>query len=532
MSMKEANVKTIARAATLVMVFFALSRVLGLVRDVVVASQFGTSAEYDAYLAAFKLPDLLFNVISGGALGSAFIPTFTDYLARDDRAGAWRLASAIINWLLIILSSVALVAAIFAPVLVRSVIAPGFSDPAQIALTAEIMRWLLISTVIFGVSGLLMGVLNAHQHFLLPAIAPVLYNLFIVGGAWFLGPVWGVKGLATGVVAGSVAHLLVQLPGIARYGGRYVPVLAPSDPGVRQVARLMGPRMLGLAAIRLNVVWDGILASWLTAGSLSGLDFGWRLMLLPQGIIAQSVAAAAFPTFSALASQKEWEKLQQAFISTMRGVLYLAIPASVGLLMLGRPIIRVLYQRNAFDDASTTATMWALTFYTLGLVAHSLIEILTRAFYALKNTKTPVTIGVAAMALNIPLSWVLMMLFRRAGWPPHAGIAFATSIAVTLEMLWLTRELRRLPGMLSVRPILPALLKMLLAGGGMALGLWGIRLTLAGLSAWVVAPVGVATGVGVYGILSLWLKLDEPLAAIRKISNLLGSVIWRMNSSR
>lgn len=522
MTIRPANIKTIARAASLVMILIALSRVLGLVRDVVIASQFGTSWEYDAYLAAFKLPDLLFNVISGGALGSAFIPTFTDYLTRDDKAGAWRLASAVINWLLVILSAFAAITAIFAPQLVRTVIAPGFTDPAQIALTAEVMRWLMISTVIFGISGLLMGILNAHQHFLLPALSPVMYNLLIIAGAWFLGPVWGVKGLAAGVVAGSLIHLLVQVPGLARFGARYLPTFAPTDYGVRQVARLMAPRMLGLAAIRLNFIWDTFLASWLSHGSLAGLDYGWRLMLLPQGIIAQSVAAAAFPTFSALAARQAWDDLQRAFTATLRGVLYLSIPAAIGLLMLGRPIIQVLYQRNAFDDTSTTATVWALTFYTLGLVAHSAVEILTRAFYALKNTRTPVAIGVVAMGVNIALSWALLNLFRWGGLPPHAGIALASSIAVTLETAWLMHRLRRLPGRLSVLPLMPALGKMLLSGGGMALWLGGMLWLLAGVSPWIVAPVGIVSGAGIYGILSLGLKMDEPVMVARKITDRLG----------
>ena len=262
-----ANTKTIAKAAVLVMTFFALSRLLGVARDVVIASQFGTSAPYDSYLAAFRAPDLLFNLISGGALGSAFIPTFTGYLSRNDETGAWRLASAIINWVLVIAIGVGVLAAIFAPWLVKTLIAPGFEDPAQIKLTVQLMRWLLFSTVIFGVSGVLMGILNARQHFLLPALAPVVYNLSIIAGAWFLGPLWGVKGLAFGVVTGSLGHLLIQLPKVFAYGLRYQFILAPGDPGVREVARLMAPRVIGIAAVQLNFVWDTFLASWLTAGS-------------------------------------------------------------------------------------------------------------------------------------------------------------------------------------------------------------------------------------------------------------------------
>ncbi len=513
----KANVRTIARAATLVMVFFALSRVLGLVRDVVIASQFGTSPQYDAYLAAFKLPDFLFNVISGGALGSAFLPVFAGYLTKDDERGAWELVSAVLNWLLLISASVAALAAIFAPQLVRAVIAPGFTDPAQIALTVEIMRWLLISTVIFGVSGLFMGVLNAYQHFLLPALAPVMYNIFIIAGAWFLGPVWGVRGLAAGVVAGALAHLLIQLPGLAHFGVRYLPTFAVRSDGLRQVARLMGPRMLGLAAVQFNFVWDTILASWLTAGSLAGLDYGRRLMLLPQGIIAQSVAAAAFPTFSALAAAEAWDDLQRAFIATVRGVLFLAVPAMIGLLVLGRPIIQVLYQRNAFDEQSTRAVAAALTFYTLGLVSHSVVEILTRAFYALKNTKIPVLVGIASMLINVVLSWVLMNVFARQGWAAHGGIALASAIAVTVEMVWLMAQLRRLPGTLTLRPLAVPALKITAAGTVMALALATLTAQMAAVSPWVLAPVGIVVGGAVYFAAAMVLRIDEPRVIVSRV---------------
>ena len=521
---KKANIGTIARAASLVIVFFALSRMLGLVRDVVVASQFGTSLEYDAYLAAFKLPDFLFNVISGGALGSAFIPTFTGFLTRKDRVGAWRLASAIINWLLLILVGMGILSAIFAPQLVRWVIAPGFSDAAQLALTINIMRLLMLSMVVFGISGLVMGILQAHQHFLLPALAPVVYNLAIIAGAWFLGPHIGVYGLAFGVVVGSLLHLTIQLPGLAKYNARYVPILGASDAGVREVARLMGPRMLGLAAIQLNFWWDTILASWLSQGSLSSLDYGRRLMLLPQGIIAQAVAAAAFPTFSALAADEAWDELQSAFISTLRGVLYISIPAAIGLIFLGKPIIEVLYQRNAFDEQSTQATLWALVFYTIGLVSHSMVEILTRAFYALKNTKIPVMVGIASMVINVVLSVALLNGFSNVGWAPHGGIALASSIAVTVEMVWLVAMLRRLPGQLSMRPLLIPSLKMFVAGGIMGVGLWALQQTvLENLQAWLIVGIGIASGVGVYLLMSLILRIDEisivKRLVLRKLKN-------------
>lgn len=518
--MKKTTTHTIAKAATLVMVFFALSRVVGLVRDVVIASQFGVNPEYEAYLAAFRLPDLLFNVISGGALGSAFIPTFTGYLARDDEAGAWRLASAIINWVLLILIVVSFIAGIFAPTVVN-IFVPEF-DLTQKMLTVSLMRWLLISTVIFGVSGLLMGILNAHQHFLLPALAPIIYNLAIVGGAWFLGPTWGVYGLTIGVVVGALGHLLIQVPGVWRYGLRYEWLLAPSDPGVRQVARLMGPRMLGLAAIQLNFVWDTFLASSLPTGSLAGLDYGRRVMLLPQGVIAQAVAAAAFPTFAALVAQEAWDDLQGALTSTLRSVFYLTVPASVGLILLGRPIVQILYERNAFDAAATQATVWALWFYTVGLVAHSAVEILTRAFYALHNTRTPVWIGVVAMGLNVLFSLGLMVIFGGLGWAAHGGIALASSLAIGVELVWLVMALRYQPGALSLKPLVKPLLRISFAAGVMAVVLVGLQAVLGEVTPWLMVVSGIGLGGLVYVGVSFALGAEEPVLVWGQIRRRLG----------
>ncbi|MFB0537413.1 MAG: murein biosynthesis integral membrane protein MurJ, partial [Anaerolineae bacterium] len=282
---------------------FALSRVLGLAREMIIGQQFGTSGELDAYLAAFRLPDILFQLVAGGALGSAFIPTFSGYLARGAERGAWRLASAVINLVLVVLSALALLAAAFAPLLVAKVVAPGF-DPAKRALTVQLMRLMLLSPVIFGVSGIVMGILNSYQHFLLPALAPIVYNLSIIGAAFFLSPSLGIQSLAVGVVVGSVLHLAVQIPALIRRGMDYSPILGLGNPGVREVGRLMAPRVLGLAVVQLNFLINTILASGLADGSLAALNFAWLLMLLPQGIFAQALATAAFPTFSELAAKR------------------------------------------------------------------------------------------------------------------------------------------------------------------------------------------------------------------------------------
>lgn len=498
----------LARAASLVMVLFLVSRVLGLLREVVIARQFGASAEMDAYLAAFRLPDFLFYVVAGGALGSAFIPIFTGYLAREDHPGAWRLASAVINWVALFLTGLGGLAALFAPWIVHYF----FADfaPAQQTLTIELMRWMLISTVIFGVSGVVMGILNAHQHFFLPALAPVIYNLAIILGAWLLGPIWGVRGLAAGVVVGAASHLLVQLPGLLSGERlRYQPALAWRDPSLGEVARLMGPRVLGLAAVQLNFVVNAVLAAGLTAGSLTALNYGWIIMLLPQGIIAQAVATALFPTLAALAATEQWTELRRIFAVTLRSLLFLTLPAAAGLVVLSEPLVRLLLERGKFDSAATTATAWALSFFALGLTAHAVVEIATRAFYALKNTKTPVIIGVAAMAVNIGLSWVFLRLFAGWGWPPHGGLALANSIAVTLEMVALLALLRPHMGGLAESGLVGAVVKMALATAGMALALGLLLPFLPASPAWFGGIVGLAVGGLVYLGLAYSLGVEE-----------------------
>ena len=509
--------RQIAGAATLVMALFIVSRLLGLLREIVVAGQFGTSAQMDAYLAAFRVPDFLFYVVAGGALGSAFIPAFAGFIAKNDMSGAWRLASAVINWVLIVLVGLGVLAAIFAPWFVQTFY-PDFT-PAQQTLTIELMRWMLISTVIFGVSGVFMGILNARQHFFLPALAPVVYNLSIILAAWFLGPILGVRGLTVGVVLGALAHLLVQVPGVAFGKNRihYRPILAAKDPHVQEVGRLMAPRVVGLAAVQINFVVTTILAATLAAGSLSALNYGWIIMLLPQGVIALSVATALFPTLATLAAKGRQDEMRHIFLTTLRNLLFLTLPAAVGLIVLAVPIVRLLLQRGAFNDTSTNATAWALAFFSIGLVGHTVVEITTRAFYALKNTKTPVAIGILAMVVNLIFSLLLLKLFEQWGLPPHGGLALANSIAVLLEMVIMLLLLRGPMGGLSEPGIRQSLVKMSVAALGMALALLVVMPMLPNSGSWWAAIIGIIIGGAVYIGLAFALRLHELQVIQRKV---------------
>ncbi len=494
--------KQIARAAVIVVGAFVLSRMLGLAREVIVGSQFGTSGELGAYLAAFRIPDILFQVVAGGALGSAFIPTFTSHLARKDEAGGWRLASAIINLLLLILTGLALLGILFAFPLVRYVVAPGF-DPAKQALTAELMRYMLISTVVFGVSGVVMGILNAYQHFLLPALAPALYNLSIIGCALLFARSMGVRSLALGVVVGALLHLAVQVPQLLHLGVKYTPDLGLRDPSVREVGRLMLPRAIGLGVVQINFLVNTILASRLGASTLAALNYAWLLMLLPQGIVAQGIATAAFPTFSHLIAQGKMDEMRSALSATLRAVFYISIPASFGLFVLRVPVIQVLFQRGAFDVGSTEAVAAALQFYAAGLFAHAGVEIVTRAFYAMHDTATPVTIGVGAMAANIALS---LLLIGPMGYP---GLALSNSLATIGEMLALIYVIRRRVAGFGGREMGASLARVIVASLGMAWAAWRASDLLGPLGLLAQAGGSLAVAGAVYLVLTVVLGSPE-----------------------
>ena len=500
--------RTIARAAGLVMALFILSRLTGLARQIIVGALFGTSPAYDAYVAAFRLPDMLFQLVAGGALVSALLPTYTTVRTREGTARGWQLVSEVATLVIAILIGAAVLIALFARPLVAHILVPEFS-PSQQALTASLLRVLLLSTVIFGASGLSMSVLNAHQHFFLPALAPVLYNVGIIFGAVVLGPRWGVHGLAWGVVVGAAMHFGVQIPGLARVGMRFQPALSVRDPAVRNVLRLMGPRVLGLAAVQVNFLVNTILASGLSAGSLSALDYAFRVMLLPLGIFAQAVATAAFPTFAQQVAEENLAGMRHTLARLVRAILFLTIPAAVGLILLAHPLVVVLFQRQAFDETSTRLTVMALQAYAVGLVGHALVEILARAFYSLYDTRTPVSIGLSAMALNVALNvwWVRV-------WG-HTGLALANSVATLLEAgaLYLILH-KRIGGLVSVDAAV-SMARQLTAAATMGALLWGLSLALRPWGAFVWLIGGMTGGGLAYVGSTLLLGSDEVTYVLR-----------------
>ena len=489
------------------MAFFVLSRALGLVREIVISYQFGTSASLDAYVAAFRIPDLLFNLVAGGALASAFIPPFSKLLTEGDVRGGWRLATQVMNLVFVIVAALCVLAALFAEPLVQVSVGVGF-DAAQQQLTANLMRVMLITPAVFAVSGIVMGILNAQHEFLLPAAAPVMYNLAIIAGALLLAPTLGVYGLALGVVVGAFLHLLVQVPWLLKNKIQYTARLGINDAGVRQVIQLVIPRTLGIAAVQLNFLVNTILASTLATGSLAALNYAFLLILLPIGVIAQSIATVLFPTFARLYAAHDVDGLRRAFSTGFRVTLFLTVPATIGLMLLARPIIQILLQRGAFTAQSTEMTLVALELFAVGLFAHAGLETITRAFFAMHDTATPVRIGVASVVLNIVLSLVLLAPLLQG------GLALANSIATTLEMLVLLVLLRKRLNGVDGKTIALSAAKMFVGAVVMAIALVLYGQTPFAQNALLLLVGGILIGGGAYFLTMFVLQSNEITLAL------------------
>jgi len=511
--------RQIARAAGTVMFAIIFGQLMGLARGIIVANVFGASVELDAFYAANRVSETLFLLVAGGALGSAFIPTFTALLTKGDKEAAWKLASALANAVVLTLSLLAALTAIFAPQVVRYALAPGFSAEPQIfALTVSLLRIQLISAVLFGLGGLIVGILNAHQVFLIPALTPAMYQLGIIFGAIFLAPSMGIYGLAWGVIVGATLYLVIQIPSLLKQKGTYTPSLELHNPNTRQVILLMLPRLLGVAVVQLNFWVNTNLASRMEEGSVASLTYAFSLMLMAQAAIAQSVAIAAMPTFSAQHALGKLDEMRTSLAASLRGIFLMALPASIGLMILREPLISFLYQRGEFDAHDVQLVAWALLWYAAGLVGHSIMEVLTRAFYAQQDTKTPVLIGTVAMGLNVVFSIVFSQYFESIGWYPLGGLALANSLATALEATTLFVFMRKRLNGIEGKSIADGAWRVGLAGLGMTIGLLVWLQLSAGMSRWLVTLGGVALGGVIYFVGVMLLKVPEIRTIVNAVS--------------
>jgi putative peptidoglycan lipid II flippase len=440
--------RKLAAYSLFVMAGFVASRVLGLVRNIVIAQQFGTGREYEAFIAALTIPDLVFQILAGGAVGSAFIPVFKGYFARDDEDGAWRLTSLVMSLAMVVTVPTSLILALFARPLVELLV-PAW-DPASKDLTATLMQTMLITPAIFAISGFATSVLHSFQRFLLAALAPIMYNAAIIVSALLFRPL-GIEGVAIGVAIGALLHLLVQVPGLIRSGMRFRFGLSLVHPGVREVLRLMGPRMLGLGVVQINQVVNVVLASFLLVGSLVYLNVAWLMVMTPL-VLAMAVSTAVFPTMAEESARAHPGAVRDVFVLSLRTILFLTIPMAVGLMTLGEPLIRLLFEHGAFTAESTSLTYFALIWYAVGLAGHATVEIVDRVFYALHDTWTPVKAASLAFVINLVLGLALMQTPLNYG-----GLALANSLAALAEATLLMILVRRcIPG-LQLVPVMKSL---------------------------------------------------------------------------
>lgn len=523
--MSTAN-RQIAKAASTVMMAFILSNLVGLLRQILVSNVFGTSVEIDAFYAAVTIPDLLFNLMAGGALASAFIPIFTDEYEKKSASSAFYLSSSIINLIFIFLGGTSLIAFTFAPSIIQNLIfvfKPDL-DPSTAVLTSELLKIILIAPTIFGVSGIVMGVLNTRQHFLMPALAPVFNWIGWIIGLFAFVPSMGIRGLAWGYVLGAVLHLTVQLPGLFKLQNfEFQFGLGLNREGVHQVLKLMAPRLLGVGAVQINFLINTMLATSLGEGSLTAINMGRMIMTMPLFVIAQAIATAALPTFSAQVAKGEQEEMRGSLTSTLRGVLLLSVPSTFGLIILRQPITALLFERGEFTSKSTELVAWAILWYTVGLIGHSIVEILSRAFYALHDTKTPVKIGILAMGLNVVFSFGFVWAFDQLGWMSHGGLALANSLATGIEALFLLSLIRRPMRGIQSRSILSGGIQYLLSGVAMAGAILG-AINLIGLDSplWK-SIIGITIGILVYPIGLIVLGNEE-------IKNITGFISARLRT--
>jgi putative peptidoglycan lipid II flippase len=501
----------LTRISLLVAFFFGVDKIAAFVRLMINARQFGLSHEFDAFNVANNIPDMLFALISGGALAMAFIPVLSEVLTRQGRAQAWDLFSRIANLAFLSTAGLAVLVAVLAWPLVRSQVgvAPGFGLEQQ-TLVVELMRLNLIATLIFSISGLVMAGLQANQHFLLPAMAPLFYNTGQIFGAVILAPAegfviggvtlpafgLGIQGLVYGVIIGAVLHLGIQVPGLIRYRFRWVPKIGLNTEPVKKVLRLVGPRLITMTMIQLIFIVRDNLASRLDTGSVTSLTYGWMIMQVPETLIGTAIGIALLPTLSEMVAREDREAFQATLQRAMQVILAVTLPITVLLSFALQPLLAVAFD---FGPAGTDLLMWVTRGFLFGLAGQCLLEIAVRSFYARQDAITPmITAGI-----NFVVYLVLgIVLFQEFGAP---GISLADSLAFTSQAILLLVLLNRH----LIRRLAPgsALLHALLAAAVGGAAVYGILLLPLSLSQPIImAVVALAVG-GALALLPIWKEI-------------------------
>ena len=419
------------------------SRILGVVREQVLAALFGASNAMDAYNIAFRIPNLARDLFAEGAMSSAFVPTFTRHLTTEGKESAWRLGNLVVNGLIVITVCLVIAGMVFAEPLISLFAGAYRSVPGKLELTVFLTRLMLPFLTFVAIAAAFMGMLNSLHRFFVPALSPAMFNVATIVCALVLVPLMPAIGLpaitavAIGTLLGGVAQFALQWPALRREGFRFRPVLDWHDESFRRVVMLMGPGTIGLAATQVNVFVNTVLATGQGTGAVSWLNYAFRLMYLPIGLFGVSIATATLPAVSRHVAQRDEGAARTAIADGLSLMLMLNVPATVGLVVLAAPIVRVIFERSAFTAADTAATAAALQFYAIGLVGYSIVRITSPVFYALGQNRTPVIISVAAVLINALLNIVLVRLMG------YRGLALGTSIAALVNAALLMFFLRR-----------------------------------------------------------------------------------------
>ena len=433
----------LARSAGVAGAATMTSRVLGVVREQVLAAYFGAGNAMDAFNVAFRIPNLVRDLFAEGAMSAAFVPTFTRKLTNEGRESAWRLGNNVITALLVITTVLVVLGIVFAEPLVRLFAGDYAAVPGKLELTVFLTRIMLPFLTLVALAAAFMGMLNALHRFFIPALSPAMFNVGTIICAVVLVPLmprWGlpeISAVAIGAVVGGFLQTATQWPALAREGFRYRPQLDFSDEGLRRVLVLMGPGTIGLAATQVNVFVNTVLATGAGTGAVSWLNYAFRLMYLPIGLFGVSIATAAVPAVSRHAAADDRTGIRRTVADALSLMLMLNVPATIGLIALSAPVIRVIFERRAFTPDDTAATAAALQFYAIGLVGYSVVRIASPTFYALNESRTPVKVSIASVLVNAALNVALVRVMG------YRGLALGTSIAALVNAATLLILLRR-----------------------------------------------------------------------------------------
>lgn len=434
-----AQINNITVAAALVAVLSLVSRMLGILRDRILAGEFGAGDTLDVYFAAFRVPDLVFNLIVLGALSAGFIPIFTELLQKKDAKTcdviqkgshkvAWEFTNNLLNILFLTLIIVSVVGFIFAPFIMK-LVTPGFSQ-SKLDQVVDLTRIMFFSPIILGVSGIVGGVLQSFKRFFVYSLGPIMYNVGIIVGALFFVPMWGIYGLAYGVILGALLHLFIQIPTLFSLGFRYKNYFNLKSNKIRTIGRLMIPRLMSLGIVQVNLLVITIIASTLESGSLSIFNLANNLAFFPIGIFGISFSVAAFPTLSEYSHKKKL--FIRTFSKTIRNILFFIVPSTVILITLKAHIIRIILGTGNFDWGDTVLTLQTLEFFAISLFAQATIPLLSRMFFALKNSKTPFFVGLVSALINVVLSFYLSKKMGVSG----LALAFSLASIFNFVLLW------------------------------------------------------------------------------------------------